>query len=350
VVPEFTRTAQLVRRNGAAIFGQITHSGPTKMEKPQPDLWAPSQLIEGSSGTHTMEVGPGEIAEVISSFATAAANLRKSRFDGVEIKVGHDGILRAFLSPHYNKRTDRYGGTFENSLRMLVEVLQAVRSVISEEMVLGVRLCMDEFEEDGYGLAFAVRVAKYLTELHLIDYVSVDAGTTWLSYIMQIPPMQVPLGFAEYMGAALKKEIKIPVIAFGRINDPVQAEQILVNESADLIGMARQLICDPQTPEKSLRGDVDGIRKCVACEDGCCGQGIQFQPIRCIQNPAVGRERELGIGTLAPPRRRKKIVVVGGGVAGMKVAEIAGKRGHSVLLIEREKELGGQVRANAHKN
>jgi 2,4-dienoyl-CoA reductase-like NADH-dependent reductase (Old Yellow Enzyme family) len=343
VVPGFARTARLVHRSGAKIFGQLTHSGPTKMEKPQPDLWAPSQMIEGSSGTHTMEMGVEEIAEVVASFQSAAVNLRKSGFDGVEIKVGHDGALRAFLSPHYNFRTDRYGGSFENMLRILVEVLRAVREVIRPEMVLGMRLCMDEFEEDGYKLDFALKAAKYLEGLGLIDYVSVDAGTTWLSYILQIPPMSVPMGFAEYMSAELKKEVKLPVIAFGRINDPVQAEQILQNESADLIGMARQLICDPEMPNKSLRGDVDGIRKCIACEDGCCGQAIQFQPIRCIQNPAVGRERELGIGTLKPASRKKKIVIAGGGVAGLKTAEIAGRRGHTVVLFEKEENLGGQV-------
>jgi 2,4-dienoyl-CoA reductase-like NADH-dependent reductase (Old Yellow Enzyme family) len=343
VIPNFTRTVRLVHGHGAKIFGQLTHAGPTKMEKPQPDLWAPSQVIEGSSGTHTMEVGQAEIDEIVSSFQVSAVHLQRSGFDGVEIKVGHDGILRAFLSPHYNKRTDRYGGSLENCARLLVEVLTAVRAALAPRKVLGIRLCMDEFEADGYRLDYALKVAKYLEGLRLIDYVSVDAGTTWLSYIMQIPPMTVPLGFAEYMGAELKREVKLPVIAFGRINDPVQAEQILANGNADLIGMVRQLICDPETPNKSRRGDVDGIRKCIACEDGCCGQGVQFQPIRCIQNPAVGREKQLGIGTLEPARRKKRLLIVGGGVAGMKTAEIAAKRGHTVVLFEKEAALGGQL-------
>jgi 2,4-dienoyl-CoA reductase-like NADH-dependent reductase (Old Yellow Enzyme family) len=343
VVPVFAQTARLVHRHGGKIVGQLTHAGPTKMEKPQPDLWAPSQIVEGSSGTHTMEVGTAEIAQVVSSFHEAAANLRRSAFDGAEVKVGHDGILRAFLSPHYNKRSDVYGGSFEGKMRILVEVLEAVRAAIASRMILGMRLCMDEFEEDGYGLQYAVSVARHVAERGLVDYLSVDAGTTWLSYIMQIPPMSIPLGFAEYMSAELKREVKIPVIAFGRINDPVQAEQILQNDSADLIGMVRQLICDPEMPNKSQRGDLDGIRKCIACEDGCCGQGVQFQPIRCIQNPAVGKERSLGIGTLQPTARKKKVVVVGGGVAGMKTAEIAAKRGHDVVLFEKDKVLGGQI-------
>jgi tRNA-dihydrouridine synthase len=290
-----------------------------------------------------MELTLSEIAEVVADFRLSALHLRKSGFDGTELKVGHDGILRAFLSPHYNKRTDAYGGSLENNARILVEVLRAVREVSTPQMILGIRLCMDEFEEDGYGLAYALKVAKYLDGLGLIDYVSVDAGTTWLSYIMQRPTMSIPLGFAEYMAAELKREVKVPIIAFGRINDPVQAEQILLNGSADLIGMARQLICDPELPNKALAGDVDAIRKCIACEDGCGGQGNQFMPIRCIQNPAVGKEKDLGVGTLRAARRKKRIVIVGAGVAGMKAAEIAAKRGHSVILIEKEKVLGGQI-------
>ncbi len=342
-IPNFTKTAERVHSNGVKIFGQLTHAGPTKMEKPQPDLWAPSQVIEGSSGTHTMMMGMEEINIVVSSFRKSAENLIKSHFDGIELKIGHDGILRSFISPHYNKRTDAYGGSFENRLRIIVEVLREVKSLLNETHVLGIRLCMDEFEEDGYKLEYAVSVAKYLERTGLIDYVSTDAGTTWDSFIMQIPPMKIPLGYAEYMAAALKKEIKLPVIAFGRINDPVQAEQILQNDSADLIGMARQLVCDPEMPSKAKMGDIDGIRKCIACLDGCGVQTTLNQPIRCIQHIGVGHEKLFGIGSLRKAKKKKHVVVVGGGVAGLKAAEITAKRGHDVVLLEKEKVLGGQI-------
>jgi len=343
VIPNFTETANLVHKYGAKIIGQITHCGPTKMEKPQSDLWAPSQVIEGSSGAHTVEMDRDEMKCVITSFVKTANNLIRSNFDGIEVKVAHDGLLRAFISPHYNKRSDEYGGSFKNRMRFVTEVFSAIRQSIGEDTVLGIRLCMDEFEDDGYKLEDGIQIAKFLEEKKLIDYVSTDAGTTWLSFIMQIPTMSVPLGYAEYMSYELKKEVKIPVIAFGRINDPLQAEQILQNESADLIGMARQLICDPETPIKAEAGDIDQIRKCTACIDGCIGQGLQYQPIRCIHNPAVGREKSLGIGTLVKSKKKKKIVVVGGGVAGMKFAEVAAKRGHRIILFEKEKVLGGQI-------
>ncbi len=343
VIPNFKKTAKLVHQYGAKIFGQLTHAGPTKMEIPQPDLWAPSQVIEGSSGTYTKKVDLDEIKDVVFSFKKAAQNLVRSDFDGVELKIGHDGILRAFISPHYNKRNDEYGGSFKNRLRIIIEIIKAVRSILNDHHVLGIRLCMDEFEDGGYDLKYAIEVAKYLETHGPIDYVSTDAGTTWVSFIMQIPPMSIPLGYAEYMAAALKKEIKVPVITFGRINDPVQAEQILQNDSADLIGMARQLVCDPEMPNKAKAGNLDGIRKCIACLDGCGIQTTLNQPIRCIQCISVGNEKEYGIGTLKKAKNKKRIIIVGGGVAGMKAAGIAAKRGHSVMLFERDSFLGGQL-------
>jgi len=343
VITNFSKTVEMVHKYGAKIIGQLTHAGPTKMERPQGDLWAPSQIIETSAGTYTMEMDLDDIKDLIKHFKKSSQNLLESGFDGVEIKVAHDGLLRAFLSPHYNKRTDKYGGSLENRLRISSEIFSAVREAIGKDLVLGVRLCMDEFEDDGYKLEEAVEVAKYLEKNELVDYINSDCGTYFLSYVTMIPPMGIPLGYAEYMSAALKREVKIPVIAFGRINDPVQAEKILENESADLIGMARQLLCDPETANKAMAGDIDGIRKCIACEDGCVGQTIQFEPIRCIQNPAAGKEKYLGIGTLKKSKKRKKFVVVGGGVSGMKFAEISAKRGNDVILFEKGEVLGGQL-------
>jgi 2,4-dienoyl-CoA reductase-like NADH-dependent reductase (Old Yellow Enzyme family) len=343
VIPNFTKTANLVHTYGAKIIGQLTHAGPTKMEKPQPDLWSPSQVVEGSSGTHTVQMEASQIKEVVESFRTAALNLVRSDFDGVELKVGHDGLLRAFLSPHYNKRGDAYGGSIENRVRFVIEVMHAVHKVIGPDKLLGLRLCMDEFESDGYGLPYAIEVAKLLEKSGQIDYISTDSGTTWLSFIMQIPPMSFPLGCTEYIAAALRREINLPVIAYGRINDPTLAEQMLLNGSADLIGMARQLVCDPEFPSKAKRGDVDDIRKCIGCLNSCGVRTTLNQPIGCIQNIAAGHEREYGIGTLRKTRHVKNIAIIGGGPAGMKAAEIAAKRKHNVILFEEDAQLGGQI-------
>jgi 2,4-dienoyl-CoA reductase-like NADH-dependent reductase (Old Yellow Enzyme family)/thioredoxin reductase len=341
-IPEFTRTTQNCHTYGAKIIGQLSHAGATKTEQPRGNCLAPSQVVEKSTSTYTTTITKEEIGQAVHEFETASATLVESGFDGVEVKVAHDGLLRIFVSPYYNHRTDEYGGSFENKMRIIHEVFSAIRRTIPPEKVLGVRLSLDEFEDDGFTLETGVQIGAYMAKHKLVDYISCDAGT-WNTFIMQIPPMTIPLGFAEYMAAAVKKHVDIPVIAFGRINDPVQAEQILENGSADLVGMARQLLCDPETANKSKAGAIDDIRKCIGCEEGCIGQVFIFQPIKCIQNPAAGREKDLGLGTLVPAQKRKKLVIVGGGVAGLKCAEIAARRGHSVVLYEKAEKLGGQV-------
>jgi 2,4-dienoyl-CoA reductase-like NADH-dependent reductase (Old Yellow Enzyme family) len=342
VIKNFRKQVKQVQKFGAKIIGQLNHAGSTKMENPAPDLYAPSQVIEKGLNSYTIEIDKDEISEVIKSFKKSAINLVESGFNGVEIKVAHDGLLRPFISPYYNKRVDEYGGSFRNKMRIIYEVFSSVKEVLTNEMILGVRLCLDEFDDEGYNLETGLKIAKYFDEKELADYINTDAGT-WNPFIMEIPPMSIPLGFSEYMYAALKKEVNLPIIAFGRINDPVQAEQILENGSADLIGMARQLICDPETPKKAKKVAVDEIRKCIACNEGCVGQVMHNQPLRCIQNPSVGREKRYGIGRLGKTRSAKKIVVVGGGAAGLKFSEIAAKRGHNVILYEKNSILGGQI-------
>ncbi|MFP4564480.1 MAG: NAD(P)-binding protein [Spirochaetia bacterium] len=341
-IPEFSKTVKNCHKYGAKIIGQLSHAGATKVEQPRGNCFAPSQVVEQSTKSYTTTIAKDEIRQVIGEFETASETLVESGFDGVEVKVAHDGLLRIFASPYYNHRTDEYGGSFENKMRIIHEVFSAIRNTIDKEMVLGVRLSLDEFEDVGFKLETGVAIAKYMAENGLVDYISCDAGT-WNTFIMQIPPMTIPLGFGEYMSAAVKKEVDIPVIAFGRINDPVQAEQILENGSADLIGMARQLLCDPETPKKSEKGLIDDIRKCIGCEEGCIGQVFLMQPIRCIQNPAAGKERGLGLGTLKKAEKPKKVVVAGGGVSGLKFAEIAALRGHEVVVYEKEEILGGQI-------
>lgn len=341
-IKNFKKMIKKVHKYNTKIFGQISHCGSTKMAKPRHELYAPSQVIEKSTNSYTIEIDKYRIKEIIKSFAKSAENLAESGFDGIEIKVGHDGLLRTFISPYYNKRKDEYGGNFENRMRIILEVFSSIKEVLKEDIILGVRICLDEFDDEGYGLETGIKVAKYLDDRNLIDYINSDAGTWYISFIDH-SPMSIPLGFSEYMSADLKKEINIPVIAFGRINDPVQAEQILERGSADLIGMARQLICDPETPKKAGKGFIDEIRKCIACNEGCSGQCMNNQPIGCIQNPAAGREKKYGIGTLRKTKLAKKILVVGGGVAGLKFAEIAAKRGHNIVLFEKDKILGGQI-------
>lgn len=342
IVPGLRMYADMVHENGAKIFGQINHAGHTTLKNPPQILLAPTQMPEPSSSFNTKEMEIEDIQETIEGFAKSAYHYKQAGFDGVEIKVAHDGLLRSFVSEFFNKRTDEYGGSFENRLRLPMEVLRAVRKAVGDDYPVGIRLCLDEFTPWGYDLEYGIKLAKAFEETGMVTYINTDAGS-FSSFYMEIPPMSVPAGFAVYMGATLKEIINLPIISFGRINDPVQAEKILADGHADFVGMARALIADPELPNKAQRGDEEDIRNCIACNDGCIYQVMQEKPIRCIHNPAVGLEKELGIGTLKEADQKKRIVVVGGGVAGLKVSEIAALRGHQVTLLEKDDKLGGQV-------
>jgi mycofactocin system FadH/OYE family oxidoreductase 2 len=342
IVPGLSKYSEIVHKYDCKIFGQMSHSGHNTLAAPPQLLLAPTQMPEPSSqfNTKTMEIE--DIKEVINGFVKTALHYKQANFDGIELKVAHDGLLRTFVSEYFNRRTDKYGGSFENRIRLILEIVHAIRQVVGSDYPLGIRLCLDEFTPWGYNLDYGLQLAKVFEESNEITYINSDAGS-FSSFYIEIPPAVIPAGFAVYMSAALKENIKLPVIAFGRINDPVQAETILNDGTADLIGMARQLIADPETPNKAREGRLDDIRHCIACNDGCLFQVVQNEPIRCIQNPSVGREGLLGLGTVKPAKVSKKVVVVGGGVAGLKVSEIAALRGHNVIILEKTKELGGQV-------
>ncbi len=343
VVPGYRKVTEKVHRYGAKIFAQVNHGGHTTLTHPPQLLWAPSQMPEPSCSYNTKEMDLEDIAAVIEGFALAAKHIKAGGFDGIEIKAAaHDGLLRSFISPYLNRRTDQYGGSFENRMRLPLEVIDAARQTVGPDFPFGVRVCLDEFTPWGYSLDYGKKIVERFIATDNIDYISSDAGT-FSSFFMEIPPMAVPLGFAVYLSAAVKEITNLPVIAFGRINDPVQAEQILSEGHADLVGMARQLICDPEFPQKAYEGRADDIRHCIACQDGCVYQVMQDKPLHCIQNPAAGREKIYGMGKIKPASTKKKVMIIGGGPAGLKVAEIAALRGHNVTLLEKDTRLGGQV-------
>ncbi|MAF85943.1 MAG: hypothetical protein CL875_05650 [Dehalococcoidales bacterium] len=230
-------------------------------------------------------------------------------------------------------------------MRLSLDVLSAIRDAIGSGFVLGVRMCLDELKPAGYNLDVGVEIGKGLAASGLINYINTDIATLGKGLYVTDASMAMPPGFFVHAVAALRDAIGLPVIAAGRINDLVQAEKILADGQADLVGMMRQLLCDPETPKKAVDGRLDDIRHCMACNQGCLGGVINMhvRHVGCVHNPAAGREKELGIGTLKESKRRKKVMVVGGGPAGMKAAEIAARRKHEVVVYEKDAKLGGQV-------
>jgi 2,4-dienoyl-CoA reductase-like NADH-dependent reductase (Old Yellow Enzyme family)/pyruvate/2-oxoglutarate dehydrogenase complex dihydrolipoamide dehydrogenase (E3) component len=341
IVPRMAKVADAVHRHGAKLFGQLTHGGHTSLERPPPIMWAPTQMSEPSSYHSTKAMDEDDIRAVIVGFAASARNMVDAGLDGVEIKIAHDGLLRSFASPFFNRRTDRYGGSFENRMRLSLEVVDAIKQATGPDVPLGVRMCVNEFTIFGYDEEYGLKMAATLEATGQVDYFNSDAGS-FSSFWMEIPPAAVAANDFRKINAALKKASRIPVIAFGRLA-PTAAEALLASGEADLVGMARPLIADPEIPNKLAAGRGDLIRVCVACNDACVYQAGQEKPLRCIHNPGAGRERTMSerLVTVAPVRKR--IVVAGGGPAGLKVAEVAARRGHHVTLLERAKRLGGQV-------
>ena len=343
VLDGYRLISDMVHEKGAKIFGQLSHAGETTLEKPPLLLWSASGIPEPGCRYVPKVMDRDDIRVVRDSFVVSAKNQLEGGLDGVELKIAHDGILRSFVSPYFNRRDDEYGGSFENRMRLPLEVISGIREELGPEFPLGIRLCLDEFTGYGYSFDYGKELARRLSQTGMVTYINSDAGT-FDSFEMQIPPMAVPISCFIYMAAELKQITDLPIIAFGRINDPVQAEQILADRQADMIGMARELICDSHFVKKIEEGDVEGIRHCVGCQDGCVYQVMQDKPIRCIQNPAAGREKKYGSATLIAADRPKKVVVAGGGPAGLKAAEVAAQRGHHVILFEKDADLGGQVK------
>lgn len=327
---------------GARVFAQLSHHGnQTFTAFTRLPAWAPSAIADPAVGEIPKAMELEDIATVIEAFRRAAVHVRKTGFDGVELKVAHDGLLRLFLSPHSNHRRDEYGGSVENRMRIILEVVQAVRQAVGDDYPVGMRLCLDESIPGGYTLEDAKGFAAAFTAAG-VDYLSSDLGT-WMRMEMQIPPMVIAPGYSLPATTAVKEVVDVPVVAFGRLKDAHQAEKIVAQGQADLIGMARQLITDPEFVTKVAQGRLDEIRPCVACNQACVGHLIKFLPTGCVHNPAAGHEKELGQGTLPKVTAIKKVVVIGGGPAGLKAAEVAARRGHKVTLLEKEATLGGQV-------
>lgn len=345
-IPLLRNITEAVHAHGTKIFSQLTHGGHTSLEQPPHIMWAPTQMPEPSSHFSTKAMDEDDIDAVIGGFAASAGNALEAGFDGIEIKIAHDGLLRSFASPFFNHRVDRYGGSFQNRMRLSLEVLEAIKKATGDNCPVGVRICLNEFTTFGYGLEYGMKMVECLEKSGLVDYMNSDAGS-FSSYWMEIPPAAVAPEDFQKLNAALKRGTRLPVIAFGRVTPPQRAEDMVRTGMADLIGHARQLIADPETPNKLEAGRTDLVRLCVACNDACIYQVGQEKAIRCIHNPGAGREREVNERLVALAEVARRVIVVGGGPAGLKVAEIAAKRGHMVTLLERDPVLGGQVRLAA---
>ncbi|MFD1564565.1 FAD-dependent oxidoreductase [Haloarchaeobius amylolyticus] len=341
VVPRLRTIADACHEYGTKVFAQLQHTGGEDSgEFAMHETWAPSAVPTdfGYEMPKRMEIE--DIEEIKLGFAKTAEHVKRGGLDGIELKAGHDGILRQFISPKYNHRDDRYGGSTENRVRLVNEVVEAIRNRVGEEFPIGIRFTLDEMEDGGYDYDYAVDVLRHLHPS--LDFLDSDIATISKLYITDAP-MHAPLGYtSEYYGAA-RAELDVPVIAAGRINDMTKANDLLEEGQADFIGMCRQLICDADTVRKVRAGDDDEVTHCIACNQNCLG-GIHTKGhVGCIQTPRSGRETKIPhVEDLEDAPTAKRILVVGGGPAGLSFAVTAADFGHRVTIREREAVLGGQ--------
>lgn len=343
VIPGYKRLTRIIHEYDTKIFAQLNHNGMQGDGSiSRLPVWGPSPGSDPIFREICKEMEIEEIKECVEYFARSSRYAVEGGFDGIELQLGHSSLIRQFLSPATNHREDEYGGNFENRLRFCLEVVDAVRIAVGPGYTLGVRLNADEMHpRGGLTLDDAKKIAVRLEKTGQLDFMDLSLGTFHHLFLVE-GSMHTPLAYTVPLSSGIRSVIHLPVFCTNRINDPHLAEKILEDGHADMIGMVRALICDPELPVKARHGKINDIRHCIACNQGCIARmGLGYE-LGCIQNPAVGKERQLGMGSLTPSDRPKKVVIVGGGPAGLEASRVAALRKHQVVLFEKCKELGGQ--------
>jgi mycofactocin system FadH/OYE family oxidoreductase 2 len=343
VVPGYRRICRAVHEYETKIFAQLNHNGAQGDGRySRLPVMGPSPVPDFMFREVPKEMEIEDIKEITASFCKAAVHVRGGGFDGIELQIGHSSLMRQFLSPLTNLRADDYGGSLDNRMRFPLEVIAAVRQIVGRDYTLGIRLCADEMVQGGLTLDDVKEIARRFEASGDIDFIDLTLATFYNLYLVGAS-MHTPLGYTIPLAAGIKSVVKLPVFCTGRINDPVMAERVLADGQADMVGMVRAQICDPEIANKAKEGRLEEIRSCVADNQGCYGRVGLNQSIGCIQNPDIGDEKERGIGHLKPAPFKKKVIIVGGGPAGLRAAEVAARRGHQVTLYEKADKLGGQV-------
>ncbi|HET6260080.1 MAG TPA: mycofactocin system FadH/OYE family oxidoreductase 2 [Pseudonocardia sp.] len=337
----YRRIADAVHAHEVPVLAQLNHNGgqASGMYSRLP-VWAPSAVPDPMFREVPHAVTVEEIRELVAGYALVAGHCAAGGFDGVELQCSQASILRQFLSPLTNRRTDRYGGVLENRVRIVREVVAAVREVLGPERAVGVRLCGDEGIPGGTSLAEAVQTARLLERDGGVDYVNTSTGVATATLHLVEAPMPVPAGYALAVPSAIRAAVSLPVVGVGRFTDPAQAERALREGHCDLVGVVRGQIADPAFATHARAAAPRRIRTCTGCNQECVGRVALNARLGCVVNPRAGHE---AVPLPAPARAGRRVLVVGGGPAGLQAAATAVERGHRVMLCERLPRTGGQV-------
>ncbi len=341
-----TYTADAIARHGAVPSLELSHSGmyagtymTDKSRQHDMHQWGACDTVR-PDGVPVKALTEEMLQDIIASYGKTAALAKRAGFQMLMIHGGHGWLINQFLSPYFNKRTDRYGGSLENRCRLAVEVLKAVREAVGPGFPIEFRMSGSELFEGGYDLEEGVRIAQTIEPY--VDMIHVSAGTYQRGFGDTHPSMFKEHGCNVYLAAEIKKHVSVPVATIGGLNDPAQMEEIIASGKADVVYMARALLADPFLPRKVMENREDEIVRCLRCFT-CMAERAATSTRRCTVNPLIGRELEGSEVPLAPVK--KKVLVAGGGPGGLYAAYTAARRGHQVILCEKEEELGGILKS-----
>ncbi len=329
------RLACGVQPYGTKIIAQLHHAG-SRALNPEYPIVSSSSRVKSAIGEKVHELTVVEIKDMVQKYASAASNAKKAGLDGVELHASHGYLINEFLSPLVNDRTDEYGGSFENRLRFLLEIIEEIRKRCGKEFLLSVRIPGCDQREGGLTVEDGIQIAKEIEKAG-VDMINISTG---LSTPLKgnIETQDKPDGNRIQLAEKISPHVNIPTVIVGKIRTLEMCEDIISSKTASMVCIGRQLICDPYWPKKVQENREDEIRKCLSCSECYTLQGLS-----CACNPYVGQEGTYSENNLNIVKEPKNIVVVGGGVAGMQSAVTASQRGHHVTLIEKQSTLGGQV-------
>ncbi|MGI6258858.1 MAG: FAD-dependent oxidoreductase [Anaerolineaceae bacterium] len=349
-VKQYNQFVDAVHRYGALLIPQIHHSGSQTNSINTEGLPPVSSSAEGEVGHVIIKayreaeahrtLSLEEVKRIVQKFIQTAVYCKMAGCDGVTLHGAHSYLINQFLSPDINKRTDEYGGSFENRFRFAKEIVEGIRAECGPDFIIGFRMPGREFVPNGLTMEDGIEIALRLEEAGC-DYLDVSYGSVEIpSRLMETTKYEqgnrVPTAYE------IKKVVKkAKVGVMGLLRDPAYCEQILAEGKVDFVSLGRTLICDPEWPKKARAGKDEDIRPCLNCLDGCMGRVGAGWAVGCVLNPVVSRERELA--KLPKADRSEKVLVVGGGLGGMQAAITAAEVGHEVTLLESTDKLGGQM-------
>ena len=341
-----TYTADAIRRHGAIASLELSHSGmyagtymTDKSKQKSMHQWGPDDTVR-ADGVKVKALTADMIKEIVKAYGQTAALAKRAGFEMLMIHGGHGWLINQFLSPYFNHRKDGYGGSLENRCRLAIEVLKSVREAVGEGFPIEFRMSGSELFEGGYDLSEGVKIAQMIEPY--VDILHVSAGTYQRGFGDTHPSMFKDHGCNVYLAAEIKKHVSVPVATIGGLNDPEQMEEIIASGKADIVYMARALLADPFLPRKVMENKEDQIVKCLRCFT-CMAERAMTSTRRCTVNPLIGREME-GC-EIHPAPEKKKVLVAGGGPGGLYAAYTAARRGHQVILCEKEDKIGGILKS-----